>query len=135
LGSTVVCETTGRATNGKTIDTVVLTILQFMRLSWIGFAAGRKEAKTLHGGERIFRGSGVLRCVASEAHKIENVVFGSHALPAFEHALGGTVMKRAGDHFPVHDLQQKAPAVHTDGINALSAIGVKSCSTMIAIGF
>jgi hypothetical protein len=117
----------------KQLDETILQIAGIVMET--GLPAGGDNQKRDKTGRSTIGTGGVLQDVTSKARKIENVVFGGHALPAFEHALGGTVMKRAGDQFAVHDLQQKAPAVHADGINAVPAVGVEGCSTMAAIGF
>ncbi len=61
-------------------------------------------------------------------------IVGGHTQLTFEHAVMGTVMKRARDQFPVQELQQEALAVHADGIDVGSVVSGKGGSAMAAIG-
>jgi hypothetical protein len=65
---------------------------------------------------------------------IEDGINGGYTLLTVEHAVMGTVMKRARDQFPVQDLQQVALAVHADGKNVGRTVGGNGNSTMAAMG-
>ena len=99
-----------------------------------GAVAGRVYSEKRSGaGERAAGTGDVLQGLILEAH-FKDGIFGGHTLLTFEHAVLGTVMKRARDQLPVQDLQQVALAVHADGINVGSAVGGNRGSTMAAMG-
>jgi hypothetical protein len=100
-----------------------------------GVVAGENHLKKWGGArERAAGKEGVLRGLTSEAQIIEDNIHGRHTLLTIEHAVLGTVMKRARDQLPVQDLQQIAIAVHADGINVGGTVNGNRGSTMAAMG-